>query len=208
MLYLIRHGETEWNRTGRIQGRSNIPLSDAGEKEARVLSGLMEKIRFAQIVSSDLERAHQTAIILSRGECVVTKDARLRERSYGRYEGMTVDEIVLSFQREHPAFNREEFDPVLRWPEGCGVERFEDVLERGRAAVLEYSVRAKEADIALVTHGNVLSALLYWTLGIPQNEPRCFRLANCMCAEIGIEGGRPALRSLVSPSAFGGMFLS
>src|SRR5665647_2476119 len=87
-IYLIRHGQTQWNVEGRLQGHTDIPLNEEGEKRALKLKEKLEGIKFSAFFSSDLSRANKTAEIvtgLQKMEIVKTPD--LRERSMGKWEG-------------------------------------------------------------------------------------------------------------------------
>lgn len=88
-LYIIRHGETEWNIKRRFQGRSDIPLNDEGRRLARVTAEAMSDIPFARIYTSPLKRAYETAMII-KGErdIPVIEDARIIEIGFGEYEGL------------------------------------------------------------------------------------------------------------------------
>ncbi len=93
-FYFIRHGETDWNRAKRLQGATDVPLNDFGISQARISANRFAGIRIDIIVTSPLQRAMQTALILNetiKGKIVV--DDRLAERSFGLIEGMTKEEI-------------------------------------------------------------------------------------------------------------------
>ncbi|HNR00235.1 MAG TPA: histidine phosphatase family protein, partial [Trueperaceae bacterium] len=90
-LWLIRHGETEWNRQGRIQGHSDNPLNDLGRAQARALGGRLAVVRFDRIYSSDLGRAIETARLVFPDRAIET-DVRLREVSAGVLEGKVSSE--------------------------------------------------------------------------------------------------------------------
>ena len=92
-LLLVRHGETDWNADGRLQGQTDRPLSDFGRRQARQLAEELEGEEFAAIYSSDLARAHETAQII--GEhlgLAVALDPDLREKDWGTWEGLTAVE--------------------------------------------------------------------------------------------------------------------
>src|SRR5262245_38220710 len=99
-ILLIRHGETEWNRDERIQGQKDIPLSPIGEKQARLLGLRLKKVLCQAVYSSDLSRTRRTAEIALEGRSLpIVFTPALRERDFGRWEGLTWDQI----QREFPA---------------------------------------------------------------------------------------------------------
>ena len=85
---LVRHGETEWSRTGKHTGRSDIPLTDAGRRDAEVLRGSLSSRPFARVFSSPLSRALDTCRLAGLGAAAETRD-ELLEWDYGDYEGLT-----------------------------------------------------------------------------------------------------------------------
>lgn len=93
-LWLVRHGQTDWNIEGRFQGQADVPLNAAGRAEAQKLANELACVPFEAIYSSDLERARETAeIIAAPHELPVRVDERLREISHGDWEGLHVSEI-------------------------------------------------------------------------------------------------------------------
>ena len=101
LVFLARHGETEWNRAGRWQGKTDIPLSDVGRAQARALGALLAGRGIVDVRASDLQRASETAQIVAGvlGVATLTVDARLRERGFGCFEGFTREECA----ERHPA---------------------------------------------------------------------------------------------------------
>src|SRR5271165_4072006 len=96
VLYLARHGETDWNRTGRWQGQTDIPLNEAGKEQARELGVRLCGAGIRTIGSSDLARARETAEIASKelGLALGYLDAAFRERAYGIFEGLTREQCI------------------------------------------------------------------------------------------------------------------
>lgn len=92
-LYLVRHGETEWSRSGRHTGRSDIPLTEAGEAAARGVAGRLQGTAFAAVWSSPSLRARTTCTLAGFGTGAVIKD-ELAEWDYGAYEGVTTEQIL------------------------------------------------------------------------------------------------------------------
>jgi broad specificity phosphatase PhoE len=92
-LLLVRHGETDWNADGRLQGHTDRPLSDYGRRQARELAGALEGEKLEAIYSSDLARARETAeIVGERLGLPVVLDPDLREKDWGTWEGLTAVE--------------------------------------------------------------------------------------------------------------------
>jgi broad specificity phosphatase PhoE len=142
-LFLIRHGETEWNRLGRFQGVRDIPLNDEGRRQARALAQTWDQ-ELDLVFSSPLSRARDTALILaeSRGLKVEIPDVRLAERAYGEGEGLTLAE------------RKDRFGDYVP-----GMEAPESVRARG----LEFlkSIEERTGRIAAVSHGGLINALLW-----------------------------------------------
>jgi broad specificity phosphatase PhoE len=91
-LVLVRHGETEWSLNGRHTGTTDLPLTEAGEEQARSVIGRLAGCEFALVLTSPLQRARRTAELAGYGDRAEV-DADLRERVYGDYEGLTTKEI-------------------------------------------------------------------------------------------------------------------
>jgi broad specificity phosphatase PhoE len=108
-LFLIRHGETDWNRLGRFQGARDIPLNEAGRRQAEALARNWDQ-EFDVLFTSPLSRARETAGILaeSRGLAVETPDPRLAERAYGEGEGLTLAERKERFGDHVPGMEEPE----------------------------------------------------------------------------------------------------
>jgi probable phosphoglycerate mutase len=93
-LWIVRHGETEWSRTGRHTGRSDPPLTEVGEAQGRALRSLLASRPWSLVISSPLRRAVRTAALAGLGEAVIDPD--LVEWDYGDYDGLTTEEIRAS----------------------------------------------------------------------------------------------------------------
>ncbi|HTN57322.1 MAG TPA: histidine phosphatase family protein [Protaetiibacter sp.] len=146
-LYLVRHGETEWNAARRIQGRTDIPLNDTGREQARQAAELLARRRWQGVYTSPLGRAHETARIIAErlGLAGVTDIDALVERDYGEAEGMGFDEIEALY------------------PEGvraAGQETREEVAARVVPALLELAERHPGERLVIVSHGGAIRAVL------------------------------------------------
>jgi 2,3-bisphosphoglycerate-dependent phosphoglycerate mutase len=152
-VYLIRHGETMWNRQKRIQGHRNIPLSQEGVRQAEKLAAAMKDTSLDAIYSSDLDRAVQTARFIAEGKGLsVTQIPELRERHFGQWEGCTLDEI----QEQYPLQWREV------WQKGGAydIEPFEHTRNRMLNQVQQLVERHPGGTIAVVSHGGSINAVL------------------------------------------------
>jgi broad specificity phosphatase PhoE len=145
-IALIRHGPTEWNAQGRIQGTLDLPLSEAGHA---LVSQLSPPAGFADAsaYTSPLLRARQTATLLGLAHAAV--DARLAEHHWGQWEGMTREEILARYGTD--AFVRAGSGPAFTPPAG---ERTSDLVARVRSFLS--AVGAQKRDAIAVTHRGVL----------------------------------------------------
>ena len=178
-VLLWRHGRTAWNVEHRFQGQADPPLDEVGRAQSTVAAALLAAFSPVAIVSSDLRRAVQTAQPLAaRLGLPVALDRRLRERSLGRWEGLTRDEVG----RRHP----QEYAHWLAGREDCqhGSEQRADLGERAVAAL---SATVGET-VVLVTHSATAIALTGRLLGLPVPAWRAVGpLANCHWSELRLD---------------------
>jgi broad specificity phosphatase PhoE len=115
-LLLVRHGETDWNASGRLQGHTDRPLNDYGRRQARELADRLADDGVAAIYASDLSRAKETAeIVGARLGLPVVIDADLRERNWGSWEGLTPEERdAVAFEGETPRDHRDRLMRAVR----------------------------------------------------------------------------------------------
>ena len=105
-LYIVRHGETEWNQKNLVQGHTDIPLAETGEKQALSRAEYFQDVSFDHVVSSDLQRAMQTASILSEGRNLsLHTSPKLREQSWGAWEGHSFDKLREMFSAGFNAYS-------------------------------------------------------------------------------------------------------
>jgi broad specificity phosphatase PhoE len=149
-LWLARHGETEWSRSGRHTGRTDVPLTPEGEEQARRLGSLLGGRPFAAVLSSPLRRARETCALAGYGGQAELEPG-LVEWDYGRYEGWLPEEI----QAEQPGWT------VFTHP-APGGEAFHDVAARAERVIAR--ARSAPGDALLFGHGHALRTLaLVWT---------------------------------------------
>ncbi len=154
-LLLIRHGETEWNKAQRIQGQIDIALNATGRMQAQRLGQALAHEPLAAIYASDLDRAQVTAQEVARATGVVLQtDARLRERHYGAFQGLTYDEIETEWPQQAKSWR--ERDPEFA-PEGG--ESLQDLYARVLPALDALAQRHAGEQIVWVTHGGVIDVL-------------------------------------------------
>lgn len=162
-LVLVRHGRTEYNATQRLQGQVDIPLDDVGRWQAQTgAQSLLARFTPTAVVASDLSRASATAELLAGAAGLgVTYDARLRERSFGAWEGLTGEQMVAGWPHEYRAWKSGAE------PTSIGAESRREVGERFTAAVTEHAAALDPADVlVVVSHGAAISIAITALLGI------------------------------------------
>ncbi|KQV94514.1 MULTISPECIES: histidine phosphatase family protein [unclassified Roseateles] len=173
-LILIRHGETAWNRATRIQGHTDIPLSPLGLAQAQRLAEAMADEPLAAIYSSDLSRARQTAEAVAGVQgLAIHFDAALRERAFGRFEGLSWEEIDRGYPEDAARWRRREPDFAVGGGESLTVFSARCVAAARRAAAAHPG-----QSIALVAHGGVLDCLYRAATRSALDAPRSWQLGN------------------------------
>ncbi len=179
-IVLVRHGETTWSASGRHTGRTDVPLTDGGENQARELSLELRAQPFALVLCSPLRRAMRTAELA--GLCNADPDPDLAEWDYGGYEGLTTDQI----RRSAPGWNlwRDGVPPGDDAHPGETladvVARADRVLDRARAAL-------PDGDVALVSHGHLLRVLAARWLDLPGSDGALLALDTATVSVLGFE---------------------
>lgn len=173
-IVLIRHGQTQWNWEGRIQGHLDSPLTETGLSQAKSLAKRMKSEKFAAIYSSDLGRARQTASCIAekKGQPVLI-DPRLRERHLGIFQGHLKKELKIKFPDEFEHYHTHHANYAI--PEGESPKQFSD---RCIECFEQLAEKYPGEQILIVAHGGVLNNLLKYTLGIPIEAPRHFLSIN------------------------------
>jgi broad specificity phosphatase PhoE len=186
-IWLFRHGETEWSRAGRHTGRTDLPLTAAGEREAATLPQRIGDRRFSLVLSSPLLRAWETCRLAGFAASAQKTDDLL-EWDYGACEGRTAAEI------------REQVPGWVIWNDGVpGGETVEEVGLRARR-VIDQVVQVP-GDVALFAHGHVLRILAACWIGLPPRAGRLLSLGTASIGILGQEDGDRVLRAWnLSPS--------
>lgn len=156
-LYLVRHGQTDWNKVHKITGQSDIPLNDEGKLQAKELSKSLQDVHFDAIFSSDLIRAKQTAEILAAERQLAIETSHLmRERNFGSIEGHATDELralIDSYRKlSDKEINAHKIDEAY--------ESNDELIGRVITFLREVSVAYMGKKVLIVTHGSVLRTLL------------------------------------------------
>lgn len=179
-VYLVRHGETQWNAERRIQGQSDSPLTAKGELQAVQVGERVRSYGITHVIASDLGRTQRTAeIIADACGCGVTLDARLRELDMGILEQRHLDS--LSAQEEEWRRLVVNGTPNGRIPEG---ESMQELCERMRAGLTACLNLPAGSRPLLVSHGIALGCLVSTILGLPAHAERRLRLRNCSISRV------------------------
>jgi broad specificity phosphatase PhoE len=185
LIYLIRHGETEWARDGRHTGRTDIPLTETGRAQAGFLLPVFDEVSFSRILSSPLQRALETARLAGLGNRVeLTPD--LMEWDYGDYEGITISQI------------REKIPDWSIWTHPCpNGETIDDVAIRADRVIGQ--VRDQEGNVALFSHGHLLRILAVRWLGFDCRCGKYFQLGTSTLSILTKEGPTPVIKTWNGP---------
>lgn len=173
-LVLVRHGETDWNVEGRIQGHTDIALNRLGEAQAEALGKRLSRERFDAVYSSDLIRAYRTASpAVADPERTIIKEPSLRERHLGVLQGLTGAQAMLDHPAAWDAFKSRDPARALEGGESLGEfsRRVTGFVER----VLHQHAGGR---LLLVTHGGVLDAAYRHARGMPLTAARDFPVFN------------------------------
>ena len=174
-LVLLRHGQTDWNLHHRYQGITDIPLNSTGEKQAKEANELMKPFHFDAVYCSDLDRAKTTARLALKDvypyEDIIF-DRRLRERSFGSYEGGPYDKEDLP---EEYRIAMEKDPENFKFPEGESLNDVRDRLEPFYKEILE---KHPADTVLLVAHGSLLSMLFFLIDNKPVDDKTRIHLQN------------------------------
>lgn len=158
-LYLIRHGQTDWNVAGKIQGSTDIPLNETGKRQAACLAKGMEKRPVSRVFTSTLSRAYETARAIGDSQNVPVYGLfELQEVNYGYWEGLTMEEIEQRYPKE---LQQWYLSPVEVAPPGGETQT--QVYERCKAAINRI-LEQGDGDVAVVSHGATVVFLLEYML--------------------------------------------
>jgi probable phosphoglycerate mutase len=179
-VVLVRHGETEWSRDGRHTGRTDVPLTEDGRREAEALGASLRRRRFDLLLTSPLSRALETCRLAGLGDVAVRCDD-LVEWDYGAYEGRTTADI----RQERPGWSL--------WRDGApGGETAADVGARVDRVIAK--LRSVEGDAAVFAHGHVLRVLAARWLCLEPASGRLFALDTATISVLGYERETAVIR--------------
>ena len=172
-VYLVRHGETAWAISGQHTGRTDIPLTEQGERDAQAMSVRLKGMSFAQVLTSPLQRARRTAELAGFGDCA-QPDSDLMEWDYGAYEGRRTAEI----RAERPGWRL--------FKDGCpGGETLQAVSLRADRVIAR--IRALGSDVLVFAHRDILRILAARWLSLSAVEARHFYLTTASLSILGYD---------------------
>ena len=182
-ITIIRHGETIWNAQQRIQGQRNSKLSENGIRQAGLVAKSLAKREFDVLISSDLERAAETAGIINKLlQLPLEYNENMRERSFGIVEGMTLAEMKEKFPREYRSYKERE--PGFKF---SGGESIEQLFNRVTSEIEAIARKFENKKVLIVSHGLVLETMMYKTFNIKLNSPRVFSINNSSISSFYID---------------------
>lgn len=167
-IILVRHGETDWNATGRLQGHSDTPLNDVGRGQAQRVAARLATEPVQAIYSSDLARSYETAAFIAQAIRVgIATSPALRERCYGTWEGLTPAEIQARYPEQFAEWRsgRMDFAPP-------GGETRNQVLVRALMELQAIASRYRGETVVVVTHGGLCSVVLTHVMRTMEGDAR------------------------------------
>lgn len=175
-IWLIRHGETDWNAAQRLQGWRDIPLNDTGKNQAKSVQRFLDqqRIAFDGVLSSDLQRAIQTAqIAFAQHQYPIEQIPALRERNYGIYEGHPWQSLTQLPNEPAPKINLR--DPNLDVPEGESLLTFH---QRIIEAFNQIALQRPNQKLAVIAHGGVIEMVWRYIQQADLSTPRHYKIVN------------------------------
>ncbi len=184
-VYLLRHGETTWNADGnRYCGLTDVELTENGLRQAENAAKLLTPVTFDAVYSSPLRRALVTADIASRRHPSLTADERLREASFGSWEGKTREEFIA----ENPGLWQSWAEDPAGTRAGGNGETAREVVERVDGFFEEIQKRHPAGRVLVVAHNTVNRLYMCWKLGMPLKNYRRLVQENSSVTVLGLGG--------------------
>lgn len=184
ILYIVRHGTTDWNQSGRIQGHIDIPLNHAGRAQARLAGHRLAPVGASALYSSDLLRAAETAALIGqRVGLDVFQQPGLREINFGTWQGLSSLQIR---ERDPETYAARRANPYDVAPEGA--ETWRQFYARAACAMDEILATTEAERLIVVTHSGVCTVLGLRALGLDCTGKRTFDSHNCGIHTIVVQG--------------------
>ena len=200
-LLIVRHGETMWNAEGRLQGHTDIGLSDTGVEQARLLGERLASVQIDVAYSSDMKRTSETAkLALAGRDIVLNQTPRLREYNKGAYEGLTLTEIQAQFPDDYPNYLEKDLDYA---PEGGETTR--GVSSRMADIFGEIKAKHLGETVLVVGHSGSLRAGMVSLLRMPLEGNWSFVFGYCSLTMVDTFADNAVLRLFNDQSHLNGM---
>ena len=190
----VRHGETEWNVTGRYQGQTDVPLSEKGRAQAEALGKRFDDIHVDEVYSSPLKRAYDTARAIAEPKGLpIHKVDGIKELNFGEWDGLTKEQLTEQFGEAFVKYRIEPFHYPMAG---------EGTLNRAKLRVgaaledIKEEFRHTDKTIVVVAHGGILKLAIFYLLDISSRLYRCIELDNTSLTIIDVEEDRCILRVL------------
>lgn len=189
LIYIVRHGETNWNREGWMQGQEDIPLNEAGIAQAAAAAEKLHKIPFEIAFTSPLSRARETAkILIGDRDISLIEDARLKEINFGNREGSQISRMKAD--PSDPLYNFFEHPERYCPPETA--ESYESLFNRSAQFLREKIIplEKKYDCVLIVAHGALIKSIINPIAGIPLEDFWKKKMGNCAVSTLFLEQGR------------------
>lgn len=157
-LYVVRHGQTDWNLEHRVQGITDIPLNEKGREDAKELVPLVKKLNIDVVIASPLDRARETAKIITDGAYPINVDDRIKERDWGLNEGASLDDV-----------DKWDCWDVILNTRVQNIEAIQDFMDRVSSFIEDIKVKYKDKNVLIVTHSAVSRVIHYLLEEIPED---------------------------------------
>jgi broad specificity phosphatase PhoE len=184
LMFLVRHAQSTWNTSKKIQGQRDPQLSAYGKKEAALLARRFKGLAFDAVYSSPLKRAYQTAEIVAGRKATIVREEGLKEICLGEWEGKTLRSIRKEYGE---MFDRWVVRPTrIRVPGG---EEFRGFVRRVKKTIRAIEATPEASNVLVVCHGGVISTYATVVLNLPPDDVWCLtvRNASLTIVEVGIE---------------------
>lgn len=199
--FIVRHGETEWNAQGRVQGHTDVGLSERGVRQAQAICARLAGVKIDLAFSSDLRRSADTARqILDGREVELHTTARLREYNKGVFEGLTPEETGQRYPQLYAdsQVNDLDFAPP-------GGETIRQASARMAGFISGMKARHQDDDVLIVGHGGTLRAAFVALMELPLEANWRFAMANCGLSMVEVYPDNVVLRLFNDTSHLDGL---
>ncbi len=178
MIFLVRHGETDWSQAGKHTGLTDISINEKGKAQALHLKTVLERHTFTRVFSSPLKRAHETCLIAGYSDATIDPD--LVEWNYGKYEGLTTEEI----HKTNPNWN------LFKDGAPAG-ETLDQIAQRAQRMLAK--IKKEKGDVLLFSSAHFLRTFTACYLGLTAHEGRLFLFFPASISILAEERGAPVI---------------